>query len=248
MIARIALLSTLVALTGNAQTVPQSNPVVVELFTSEGCSSCPPADKLLQRLNHTRTSSGQLVIAISEHVTYWNQLGWKDPFSAETYTARQQGYGTQFQLPDVYTPQMVINGQQQIVGNDEAGLTKAFQNAARQPQMALNILSADAVGKDLAVRFSAKGLSLRDPLKIIAVLTQDEATSSVKRGENSGRTLAHVAVARSLTTVATVKQDGEQTVRVPIDASLAAAGTKRHLVLLAQESSGAVAGSDTRSF
>src|SRR5271169_3387392 len=108
----------------NAQ--PGHRAVLVELFTSEGCSSCPPADALLQQVNGKYSDAGQLIVGVSEHVTYWNSLGWSDPFSSPTYTERQNAYGQRFRLDSVYTPQMVTNGQEQIVGGNSAGLLRAF--------------------------------------------------------------------------------------------------------------------------
>jgi hypothetical protein len=113
--------------------------VLVELFTSEGCSSCPPADELLRQLNGTAAPGGMqsgggdgpLIIGLSEHVTYWNRLGWTDPFSAEAYTQRQQAYGRRFQLESVYTPQAVIDGEYEVVGSDREALLAAVAQSAR---------------------------------------------------------------------------------------------------------------------
>src|SRR6204780_1466035 len=116
--------------------------VLVELFTSEGCSSCPPADALLRQVNGTQTNAGQLIVGISEHVTYWNSLGWSDPFSSSVYTERQNAYGERFHLEGVYTPQMVINGAEQIVGSDRAALLHAVEQEEEQrPRISLRILS-----------------------------------------------------------------------------------------------------------
>ena len=92
--------------------------VIAELFTSEGCSSCPPADALLRQINLKQTSAGQLIVGISEHVTYWNNLGWKDPYSSPEFTERQEVYATRLSPEGPYTPQMVVNGREQLVGSD----------------------------------------------------------------------------------------------------------------------------------
>src|SRR5580704_11614543 len=90
-------------------------PVVVELFTSEGCSSCPPAEQLLSRMDRTQPFAGVRVIALEEHVDYWNSLGWTDPFSSSQYRIRQNDYGRKFSAEGIYTPQMIVNGQAQFV-------------------------------------------------------------------------------------------------------------------------------------
>ncbi len=112
----------------------QRTPVIVELFTSEGCSSCPPADDVLTRLDRDQPVPGVEVIALSEHVDYWNQLGWKDRFSSALFSRRQEDYGKIFRLESVYTPQMVVNGQTQVVGSDWADATKAIRAAAQAPR------------------------------------------------------------------------------------------------------------------
>ena len=220
--------------------------VLVELFTSEGCSSCPPADALLRQINGTQTSAGQLIVGISEHVTYWNSLGWSDPFSSDVYTGRQNSYGQRFGLDSVYTPQMVVNGTEQFVGSDRAGLTRAIQRQPQQPEpVVIHILSAQANGSTLSVSFSAGGDIPSHGADIVAVLADDADRSSVLRGENSGRTLAHVAVARSLQRVATLNAANQQTVQIPIPPSFH--GTQgHHLILFAQTPGyGRVLGVDT---
>ena len=181
---------------------PQSRAVLVELFTSEGCSSCPPADALLRSIDGKHTDSGQLIVGISEHVTYWNQLGWSDPFSDEAYTERQNAYGTRFGLDSVYTPQIVINGEEQIVGSDGASLLRAVQKEARRPQLDIHIASASISDNVLTVDFSMDGDVPKKGVDVFAVLAEDATSSNVLRGENGGRTLSHVSVARTITRVA----------------------------------------------
>src|ERR1700679_2585440 len=103
-----------------------SSVVIVELFTSEGCSSCPPADKLLRQVHLKETGAGQMIVGISEHVTYWNNLGWKDPYSAQVFTDRQSVYASRLSLEGPYTPQMVVNGRDQFVGSDRGRLQRAL--------------------------------------------------------------------------------------------------------------------------
>jgi hypothetical protein len=215
---------------------------VVELFTSEACSSCPPADALLRQINLKRTGAGQLIVGISEHVTYWNSLEWKDPFSSLTFTDRQSAYASRLSPEGSYTPQMVLNGREQFIGSDAGALEKALRNDARRPHSVLTILSSSGVD----VKFSLAGETSR-PLDVFAVLTDDADQSNVLGGENGGRFLRHVAVARSLTRVAVVQGDGEHSVRIVLPEGFQPGiGSGHHLILLAQEQHlGAIVGAAT---
>src|ERR1700744_20547 len=190
-----------------------SSVAIVELFTSEGCSSCPLADSLLRQINLKQTDAGQLIVGISEHVTYWNDLGWKDPYSSPTFTERQSIYASRLSSEGSYTPQMVLNGRDQFVGSDGSALERGLRDDTRKEHVALRIVSSTNSSDGVDVRFSMAGKPSK-PLDIIAVLADDTDRSNVLRGENSGRQLQHVSVARSLTRVATVRDDGEQSVHV----------------------------------
>ena len=120
-------------------------PVVVELFTSEGCSSCPPADLLLQKLDKQPIPDAQLIV-LSEHVDYWNHIGWTDPFSSAAYSERQNTYGNRLRLESVYTPQMVVDGSDEFVGNDSHEATKAFEKAAARTKIPVRISGATLEG------------------------------------------------------------------------------------------------------
>jgi hypothetical protein len=220
--------------------------VLVELFTSEGCSSCPPADALLKQVNGTVTPGGDLIVGISEHVTYWNSLGWSDPFSSPVTTERQTAYGERFHLEGVYTPQMVINGAVQIVGGDRSAFLRAVSEEAQHPQISLKILSVSVADKIMTVDFSTSGELPAHGADLIAVLADDADRSNVLHGENSGHTLDHVAVARSISRVARLKSAGKQTVQVPIPPSFQIS-PGHHLILFAQTpGNGRVLGTDTR--
>jgi hypothetical protein len=222
---------------------------IVELFTSEGCSSCPPADALLQRINLKQTDAGQLIVGISEHVTYWNSLGWKDPYSLPVFTDRQGVYASRLSPQGSYTPQMVVNGRDQFVGSDVSALEQALRNDARRQHFGLRIVSSAPVAKGVDVKFAFTG-NPSAPLDIIAVLADDTDRSSVLRGENGGRQLQHVSVARSMTRVATVRDDGEQSVHVSFPEGFSTSnGAGHHLILFAQEQrQGAILGAATTAF
>src|SRR6202789_2709040 len=134
----LALLFTLLGISANScfaapgETERPASVVVVELFTSEGCSSCPPADALLREINLKQTSAGQLIVGISEHVTFWNDLGWKDPYSSPVFTDRQSVYASGLSSEGSYTPQMVLNGRDQFVGSDGPALERALRDDARR--------------------------------------------------------------------------------------------------------------------
>ena len=231
------------ALTATAQA---QRAVLVELFTSEGCSSCPPADALLRLVNGSRTNSGALVVGISEHVTYWDPLGWSDPFSAPVYTERQDAYSRKFQLEGPYTPQMVIDGEQQIVGSDRVALAKAVaKEEEQQPRLSLRIVSLSVAKDTLTVTFLTTGELPSHGADLVAVLADDSDKSNVLHGENSGHTLAHVSVARSMTRVARLKSTGEQTVQIQMPASFQGS-QGHHLILFAQTpGNGRVLGTDS---
>ena len=233
--------------TAGAAGKPAQGAVLVELFTSEGCSSCPPADALLRQVNGTQTRGGKMIVGISEHVTYWNSLGWSDPFSSPANTERQNDYGERFHLDGVYTPQMVINGSQQIVGSDHGALARAVQKEEEEPSpISLHILSLQVEGGAVTVAYSASGAVPLHGADLIAVLADDYDRSNVLHGENSGETLAHVAVTRSLTRVARLQSAGERMFQVELPASFQTAA-RHHLILFAQTpGNGRVLAVDTR--
>jgi hypothetical protein len=200
----------------------------------------------LRQINLKQTDEGQLIIGISEHVTYWNDLGWKDPYSSPTFTERQSVYASRLSSEGSYTPQMVLNGRDQFVGSDGSALERALRDDTRREHVALHIVSSTNNSDGVDVRFSVAGKPAK-PLDIIAVLADDTDRSNVLRGENGGRQLQHVSVARSLTHVATLRDDGEQSVHISFPGGFSensAAG--HHLILFAQEPhQGAILGAAT---
>jgi hypothetical protein len=176
-------------------------PVVVELFTSEGCSSCPPADQLLSKLAKDQPVPGVQIIPLGMHVTYWDQLGWKDPASLKLATERQQGYGRVFGEDRVYTPQAVIDGRDELVGSDESGLKGAIARAAKQPHLRMQLsASLRADGVHATVTIENLPVEHHERLVQVLMITEDGLSSIVRRGENGGRTLHHDAVVRKIAT------------------------------------------------
>jgi hypothetical protein len=226
-----------------------SSVAIVELFTSEGCSSCPPADSLLGQINLKRTDAGQLIVGISEHVTYWNDLGWKDPYSSSVFTDRQTVYASRLSPEGSYTPEMVLNGRDQFVGGDGSALERALRDDARREHFVLHVVSSTPASDGIDVKFAFEGNPSK-PLDIIAVLVDDMDRSNVLRGENGGRQLQHVSVARSMTHVATVRDDGEQSVHLSYPQGFSTgSGSGHHLILFAQEPhQGAILGGTTIPF
>jgi hypothetical protein len=174
-------------------------PVIVELFTAEGCSSCPPADQLLAHLEQAQPIPEADIIVLGEHVDYWNQLGWPDRFSAHLYTERQQEYAYAFGLEDVYTPQMVVNGQAGFNGADGPRALQEIRRAATAPHSSVSLLRKDP--SDLALTVSHFPAGLKN-VEILLAITEDSLASDVRRGENVGRRLTHTGVVRSLVSVA----------------------------------------------
>lgn len=168
--------------------------VVVELFTSEGCSSCPPADALLARLRQQKLADGLEIIPLGLHVDYWNFQGWTDRFSDAAYTRRQQKYAQKFRIEGPYTPQMVVDGAQEFVGNDATLARQAITQAALRPSLADVQISSVAADK-IAVRIKAEDSA---PGDVLLAITEDNLASKVHAGENDGRELRHAAVVRDL--------------------------------------------------
>jgi len=173
-------------------------PVVVELFTSEGCSSCPPADDLLAQLEKVQPIPGVEIIALGEHVDYWNQLGWADRFSSPLYSSRQQQYGRAFRLESVYTPQMVVNGQAEVLGSDGVQAQREILKAAQSPRAKVELSIGG--GDVLSVKVESLPQGTRQADMFLAV-TEAGIESDVRRGENRGRKLQHTGVVRSLVTL-----------------------------------------------
>jgi hypothetical protein len=178
---------------------PAASFAVVELFTSEGCSSCPPADRLLSELAAEAEKSGKPVFALSFHVDYWNYLGWADPFSRSEFTNRQQRYARNLG-GRVYTPQMIVNGSQEFVGSQGGTARKSIAKALEQSAGAAIVLEPGREeGGSLDVAYRVTGQGEGDLLNLAVV--EKGLTVPVKRGENGGRILKHENVVRAFRTV-----------------------------------------------
>ena len=191
-------------ITGSAPRV-----VVVELFTSEGCSSCPPADALLKALSEQQKMEDVQIVALEEHVDYWNHLGWRDPYSAAEFSERQNDYSHIFGTDGVYTPQMIVDGQNEIVGSRSLAAREAIQKAASQPKAEIELLaSANATPGKPAFEVQIKslnGISPHGATELWLAVTEKGLQTDVKAGENSGETLKHAAVVRSLRRVDSIR-------------------------------------------
>ena len=192
---------------------PPKTPILVELFTSEGCSSCPPADRLLARLEKEQPIPQADILAIEEHVDYWDQQGWRDPFSSRFFTTRQQEYAGG--SDDVYTPQMIVDGRAGFVGSEAERALDAIRGAAASPHASLSILRKNATDFALDARNFPPGTK---NVEMLLAITEDALASNVLRGENAGKRMAHAAVARSLTVVAhfDARKSPEFTTDLPI--------------------------------
>jgi hypothetical protein len=211
------------AATGSEPAADTPTAVVVELFTSEGCSSCPPADDVLRELVGRQPFKNINVIGLGEHVDYWDRLGWRDPFSAAAFTTRQSEYEARaFRTGSIYTPQIVVDGRFQQVGSDRAAVRRAISLAASLPKATVDVQVLAQSPTDVQVRIRAEapvGVPRREPADVIVGLVEDGLATNVQRGENRGRTLKHRVVTRSLTTLGTLNPTDRtisQTASVPL--------------------------------
>jgi hypothetical protein len=195
-----------------------ATPVLVELFTSEGCSSCPPADEVMARLAKTQLVPGAEIIALGEHVDYWNRLGWTDPFSSSEFSRRQREYSSAFASDQVYTPQMIVDGETEFVGSNMAKARAAIARAASMPKATVEIGPAEDRGSarrgtnSIKLAVSVNNLPAAKPgntADVVLALTQDGLSSNVTRGENGGRRLTHDAVARQLSVIGRINPEEE---------------------------------------
>jgi hypothetical protein len=190
----LLLVALITLVVGHVSGARAETPVVIELFTSEGCSSCPPADALLVDLSRKSPPSGVKLILMGEHVDYWNYIGWTDRFSSAAFSERQNKYATHLHLASVYTPQMVIDGHLELVGNGAAEVYRNISKAAAEPKPAQVLLRWESPQK---LHVAVQAPAGERPMVLLAI-TEDGLSTAVGRGENGGRTLQHAAVVRQL--------------------------------------------------
>ncbi len=188
-------------------------PVIVELFTSEGCSSCPPADQFLAKLETEQPISNAEVIALEEHVDYWNNLGWTDPFSSDSATIRQYAYAGAIGNGNAYTPQMVVDGQDEFVGSRERQARAVIEHAATRKKAEVNVIAGQSA-PDGSQTFEIKigtlpGSTTGDKPEVWMAITETGLHSDVKRGENAGEDLHHAAIVRKLRKLGAAGTAGE---------------------------------------
>ena len=205
---------------------------VVELFTSEGCASCPPADRILSQIAHQARERGLPIYTLAFHIDYWDRLGWTDPFARAAHSSRQLGYARAVRSPNLYTPQMIINGQRQFVGSDHEQAARTIDSALEQPAATtLSLRRNRAVNRSpvssawprpesasfhYTVHYTVNNIT--EGLVLNFAVVERDLRSEVKRGENAGRSLRHDNVVRVFETVELDgRSEGAWVLELPLD-------------------------------
>ncbi|MEM7486315.1 MAG: DUF1223 domain-containing protein [Bacteroidota bacterium] len=221
--------------TDSATNIDNTGVVVLELFTSQGCSSCPPADLLLEKVKEQFPTE---VYALSYHVDYWNYIGWEDPFSKSVYTKKQRNYNIKFKSRSNYTPQLVVNGNEHFVGSNQSKLYSkidAYKKIASNNAISLDktTISGDLISVNYTIDGDVSNKELR------AVLVLDERTTSVKRGENRNRTLKNSNIVVMEKYVDLESKSGVATIEIP---NIVTAKERLILMLLVENDDLAITG------
>ena len=211
----------------------QRQPVLVELFTSEGCSSCPPADALLEKLDRDQPVAEAQIIVLSEHVDYWNHDGWTDPFSSAAFTGRQETYTRRFGLDGPYTPEMVVDGSAECNGSDAQKAGAVIRQAAVQPKVGVRIRAAASGEAAVTLEVDPLPEGKTHKANVYVTYAANSGTSDVLRGENRGRTLRHVSIAGKIQQVGTV--GGRETFKKVVSIRAADAPAESRLIAFVQE-------------
>ena len=211
------------------------NPVLVELFTSEGCSSCPPADVLLAVLERLQPVPSAQIITLSEHVDYWNYLGWKDPYSSAQFSNRQGGYSRTLRQAPVLTPQMIVDGREVFVGSDGPRAQKAVARAAEASKASVRIARPreddGAPAKTVPLTITVEGLPVaaHGRVDVMLAVREHNLQNSVRRGENAGKQLKHQSVVRHLSRVGTIHPRKDQLTSIEASVELNSEWNRSHL-------------------
>ncbi len=190
---------------------------VVELFTSQGCSSCPPADAALEQIASVAAKNELSVFVLSFHVDYWDHLGWKDPYGDAVYSNRQRSYARANGSDQIYTPQMIVSGTTEFVGSDKAKAHAAITKSLGKPQRTRVTLGVEkgSAADSLKVQYGIAGAT--DGMVLNVALVQTPKSNKAPRGENAGRELQHINVVRAFEIVQLEPSSGTVTLQVPDD-------------------------------
>jgi hypothetical protein len=217
-----------------SSTASSPTPVLVELFTSEGCSSCPPADRLLAALQKQQPVANARIIVLEEHVDYWDRDGWRDRFSSSVFTDRQNQYAPRLKFDDPYTPQMVVDGKAQFLGSDLSKAVASITLAAQTPKIGLSLTQPSITGRQIACSVSAAAGSELPRGDLYAVLVDPTASTEVRSGENGGKHLDHVSVVRSYQRVGKLQDLNKGPVSFKLNAPSEESAAHMRLVVFAQ--------------
>jgi hypothetical protein len=238
------------ALSANAASATAATPVLIELFTSEGCSSCPPADALLQRWDASQPLPGVNLIVLSEHVDYWNRDGWKDPYSSSSMTDRQVAYVRALRLKTPYTPQFIVDGSHELEINNLAEMRDVLEKASAQQKLSVRIGSVSVEGTRPPVlrgRIEIDGNADKRSGDVFLAVALNHAESQVLAGENSGQHLTYVAVVEDLKKIGSLDKDLTFSHDFQVKLKPGTDPTNIRIIALVQESgSGAVIGAALR--
>lgn len=238
------------ALVSDTARSPDPHPILVELFTSEGCSSCPPADALLLNMDTSQPVPGAQLIVLSEHVDYWDHDGWKDPNSSHALTERQGAYVRALGLKTAYTPQIIVDGTGEMLINNPQEAMKIFQNALAMPDVPVHISEVmidPANPTVLAAHIDIDGKDDDKDADVYVAVALNRVESQVLRGENKSRHLTHVAVVQQLTKVGSLRKGKSfaRDVQLKVKAGTDTKNT-RFVVFVQEAGPGKVLGVDMR--
>jgi hypothetical protein len=198
----------------------KNNAVVLELFSSEGCSSCPSADDLFGQIIQESEPNQQRIYALKFHVDYWDRLGWKDIYASPAYTERQSQYANIFRNTQVYTPQIIINGRREMVGSAQKKISEAIQDEFNKENEAVVGLKSDLNQENQTLNINYEITNLKENSKLNFALVERKVVHEVKRGENEGRTLTHHHLVRLFNTLTPKTATGTKAMKIPEGLSL----------------------------